>query len=160
MKSDVSIAKNYLNEAHIEELNRIVSVYLDLAENNAKRSQLMYMKEWSKFLTNFLQLSNYPILKDKGKVSILEAKLKAEGEFEKYRLIQDKEYKSDFDKIIKKMDAQKKKKVSNNRMIKNVFIFICCIACLFSLEKPLPWAVVMSIGLCLNFLYCIIKFAL
>jgi hypothetical protein len=110
MKSDVSIAKNYLNEAHIEELNRIVSAYLDLAENNAKRSQLMFMKDWVKFLTNFLQLSNYPILKDKGKVSMLEAKLKAEKEFEKYRVIQDREYESDFDKEIKKLNPPPKKK--------------------------------------------------
>jgi hypothetical protein len=102
LKSDVSVAKNYLNEAHIEELNRIVSAYLDLAEVNAKRSKLLYMKDWSKFLSSFLQLSNYPILKDKGKVSMLEAKLKAEGEYEKYRVIQDREYESDFDKEIKK----------------------------------------------------------
>ncbi len=103
LKSDVAIAKNYLNEAHISELNRIVTAYLDLAENNAQRQQLMYMKDWSKFLTNFLQLSNYPILKDKGKVSMLEAKLKAEAEFEKYRVIQDKNYESDFDKEVKKL---------------------------------------------------------
>lgn len=107
LKSDVSVAKNYLNEAHIEELNRIVSAYLDLAENNAKRSQLLVMKDWSKFLTNFLQLSNYPILKDKGKVTMLEAKLKAEGEFEKYRVIQDKEYESDFDKAVKMISETK-----------------------------------------------------
>lgn len=110
MKSDVSIAKNYLNEAHIEELNRIVSAYLDLAENNAKRSQLMFMKDWVKFLTGFLQLSNYPILKDKGEVTMLEAKLKAEKEFEKYRVIQDKEYESDFDKEVKKIMPPRKKK--------------------------------------------------
>jgi len=103
LKSDVVIAKNYLNEAHIAELNRIVSAYLDLAENNAMRQQLMYMKDWSKFLSNFLQLSNYPILKDKGKVTMLEAKLKAETEFEKFRVIQDKNYESDFDKVIKKI---------------------------------------------------------
>ncbi len=103
MKSDVSIAKNYLNEAHIQELNRIVSAYLDLAENNAQRQQLLYMKDWAKFLNNFLQLSHYPILKDKGKVSMLEAKLKAENEFEKYRVIQDQEFESDFDKEIKKI---------------------------------------------------------
>ncbi len=101
MKNDVSIAKNYLNEAHIEELNRIVSAYLDLAENNAKRSQLMYTKDWVKFLSDFLQLSNYPILKDKGKISMLEAKLKAESEYEKFRVIQDREYESDFDKVVK-----------------------------------------------------------
>ncbi len=103
LKSDVSVAKNYLNEAHISELNRIVSAYLDLAENNTLRRQLMYMKDWSKFLTDFLQLSNYPILKDKGKVPMLEAKLKAESEFEKYRVVQDRNYESDFDKEIKKL---------------------------------------------------------
>jgi len=70
----------------------------------------MYMKDWVKFLTSFLQLSNYPILKDKGKVTMLEAKLKAETEFEKYRVIQDREYESDFDKAIKKLEAPKEKK--------------------------------------------------
>lgn len=110
IRSDVTVAKNYLNEAHISELNRIVSAYLDLAENNAKRSQLMYMKDWSKFLISFLQLSNYPILKDKGKISMLEAKLKAENEFEKYRVIQDREYESDFDREVKKLNPPKKKK--------------------------------------------------
>ncbi|MBI4945412.1 MAG: virulence RhuM family protein [Bacteroidetes bacterium] len=112
LKSDVAVAKNYLNEAHIQELNRIVSAYLDLAENNALRNQLMYMKDWSKFLGNFLQLSNYPILKEKGKVSMLEAKLKAESEFEKYRVLQDREYESDFDRAVKKIskpNAKKKK---------------------------------------------------
>ncbi|MBS1745282.1 MAG: virulence RhuM family protein [Bacteroidetes bacterium] len=110
IKSDVSVAKNYLNEAHISELNRIVSAYLDLAENNAKRSQLMYMKDWSKFLEGFLQLSNYPILKDKGKVTMLEAKLKAETEFDKYRVIQDKVYESDFDKVVKRLKLKKTNK--------------------------------------------------
>jgi len=103
LKNDVIIAKNYLNEEHIKELNRIVSAYLDLAENNAQRGLLMYMKDWSKFLGAFLQLSKYPILKDKGKVTMLEAKLKAEQEFKKYRVIQDKNYESDFDKEIKKL---------------------------------------------------------
>ena len=103
LKSDVSIAKNYLHEAHIKELNRIVSAYLDLAENNAIRGVVMTMKDWATFLTNFLQLSNYPILEDKGKISMLEAKLKAETEFDKYRIIQDNQYESDFDKVIKKI---------------------------------------------------------
>ena len=125
LKSDVSVAKNYLNQAHMEELNRIVSAYLDLAENNAKRSQLLYMKDWSKFLGNFLQLSNYPILKDKGKVTMLEAKLKAEGEFENYRIIQDKEYESDFDKAINnlpppKTAVNKKQKWQNRNQKKSV----------------------------------------
>ena len=103
MKSDVSIAKNYLNEAHIKELNRIVSAYLDLAENYAIRQQLMFMKDWVEFLHKFLDISNYPILNDKGTISHLEAKLKAESEFEKYRVIQDKLYVSDFDEEIKKI---------------------------------------------------------
>jgi hypothetical protein len=103
LKSDVIVAKNYLNEAHIAELNRIVSAYLDLAENNAQRQQLISMKDWSKFLIDFLKLSKYPILKDKGKITMLEAKLKAESEFEKYRVIQDRNYESDFDREIKKL---------------------------------------------------------
>jgi len=110
VKSDVSVAKNYLNEEHIKELNRIVSAYLDLAEVNTNRRQLLYMKDWSKFLENFLQLSNFPILTDKGKVSMLEAKIKAEGEYEKYRVIQDKEYESDFDKAIKKLSQSSNSK--------------------------------------------------
>jgi hypothetical protein len=101
LKSDVSIAKNYLHESHIQELNRIVSAYLDLAENNAKRQQLMFMVNWSKFLDDFLKLSNYPILIHNGKVSQLEAKIKAETEFEKYRIIQDQAFESDFDKEVK-----------------------------------------------------------
>ncbi len=103
LKSDVVIAKNYLHESHIEELNRIVSAYLDLAENNAKRQQLIFMKDWSKFLDGFLQLSSYPILTHKGKVSQLEAKIKAESEYEKYRVVQDEIFESDFDKEVKKM---------------------------------------------------------
>lgn len=103
-KTDVVIAKNYLSESHIQELNRIVSAYLDLAENNAKRQLLMKMEDWSTFLNNFLQLSNYPILLDKGKITQLEAKIKAESEFDKFRIIQDREYLSDFDKEILKMN--------------------------------------------------------
>lgn len=103
LKSDVSIAKNYLNHQHVSELNRIVSAYLDLAENNAQRGIAFSMQQWTHFLEKFLELSNYPILKDKGKLSMLEAKLKAESEFEKFRVIQDKNYESDFDREIKKL---------------------------------------------------------
>ena len=106
LKSDVAIAKNYLNEQHIKELNRIVSAYLDLAENNAQRGIITTMEDWAKFLNNFLQLSNYPILNHKGKVTMLEAKLKAEMEFDKYRVIQDKNYESDFDKVIKEFKGK------------------------------------------------------
>ncbi len=104
LKSDVSVAKNYLNEEHIKELNRIISAYLDLAENNAQRGLIMSMQDWVTFLNSFLQLSSYPILNDKGKITMLEAKLKAEMEFDKYRVIQDKNYESDFDKEIKKLN--------------------------------------------------------
>ena len=107
LKSDVTIAKNYLSEQHIKELNRIVSAYLDLAENRASRQIPTTMKEWAKFLDDFLKLSNYPILRDKGKISALEAKLKAEAEYEKYRVIQDREYESDFDKEIKQLKGRK-----------------------------------------------------
>lgn len=103
MKSDVSVAKNYLSHQHIVELNRIVSAYLDLAENNAQRGIAFNMRQWATFLNRFLELSNYPILIEKGKVTMLEAKLKAEGEYEKFRLIQDRTYESDFDKEIKKL---------------------------------------------------------
>jgi len=102
-KTDVSIAKNYLNQAHISELNRIVSAYLDLAENNAKRQLVMKMDDWEEFMDNFLKLSNYPILIDKGTITHLEAKLKAEMEFDKFRVIQDQNYRSDFDKELNKL---------------------------------------------------------
>jgi len=103
LKSDVAIAKNYLNQQHIKELNRIVSAYLDLAESRAERQIPTTMEEWINFLIQFLELSSFPILKDKGKVSALTAKLKAEQEFDKYRKIQDKNYQSDFDKEIKRL---------------------------------------------------------
>lgn len=106
LKSDVSIAKNYLNEQHIKELNRIVSAYLDLAESRAERQIPTTMQEWINFLHQFLELSSFPILKDKGKISALEAKLKAEQEFDKYRMIQDKNYESDFDKEIKRLKGE------------------------------------------------------
>ena len=105
LKSDVSVAKNYLSEAHIRELNRIVTAYLDLAENRAERQIVMKMEDWVEFLHSFLALSNYPILKDKGKVSALEAKLKAEQEYETYRKKQDREYVSDFDREIKRVQG-------------------------------------------------------
>ena len=107
LKSDINIAKNYLNEAHIKELNRIISAYLDLAESRADRGISTSMKEWIQFLHQFLELSQFPILKDKGKVTALEAKLKAEQEFEEYRKIQDQNYISDFDKEIKRLEGKK-----------------------------------------------------
>lgn len=109
LKSDVIIAKNYLNEEHIKELERVVASYVDLAENRARRKIVMNMKDWSEFLTQFLELSNYPILADKGKISHLKAKIKAETEYEKFRVIQDQNFESDFDLEVKKMLVDKKK---------------------------------------------------
>ena len=108
LKSDIAVAKNYLSESHVKELNRIVSAYLDLAENRAQRGILMKMADWVGFLHSFLELSNYPILQDKGKVSALEAKLKAEGEYEIYRQRQDEDYISDFDREIKRIAGKEK----------------------------------------------------
>ncbi|MDB4980989.1 MAG: hypothetical protein JWM82_1741 [Myxococcales bacterium] len=107
LKSDVGVAKNYLTEAHVKELNRIVSAYLDLAENRAERGILMRMADWAGFLDGFLELSSYPVLQDKGKVSALEAKLKAEGQYEVYRRRQDTEHISDFDREIKRIEGKK-----------------------------------------------------
>jgi len=106
LKSDITVAKNYLSEAHVKELNRIVSAYLDLAENRAERQITMKMTDWVAFLNNFLELSSYPILEDKGKVSALEAKLKAEAEFEVFRERQDQEFISDFDREVKRLEGK------------------------------------------------------
>lgn len=108
LKSDVIIAKNYLSEIHIRELNGIISAYLDLAENRANRQLLTKMEDWKKILEQFLKVASYPILRDKGKVSMLEAKLKAEAEYEVYRVKQDKDYISDFDKEIKRFEGKQK----------------------------------------------------
>lgn len=101
LKSDVTIAKNYLNAEHLKALERIVTSYLDLAENRARNWQVMNMKDWDSFLVQFLELADYPILRDKGKISMLEAKLKAESEYDKFRVVQDQNYVSDFDKELK-----------------------------------------------------------
>ena len=103
LKSDVTVAKNYLEQEHLKQLERIVSAYLDLAENRAERGIVMNMNDWVTFLDKFLELSDYPILLDQGKVSALEAKLKAESEYDTFRVIQDKNYISDFDQEIKRL---------------------------------------------------------
>lgn len=105
LKSDVSVAKNYLSAAHIEELNRIVSAYLDLAENRARRGIVTRMSEWITFLHSFLELSNYPILQDAGKISAEEARVKAEAEYQTFRQRQDLEYRSDFDEEVKRIQG-------------------------------------------------------
>ena len=100
MKSDVDVAKNYLSEGHLKELNQIVSAYLDLAENRAKRRLTTTMQDWAMFLDSFLELSSYPILLDSGKVSAQEAKIKAFEEYNKFRAVQDRNYISDFDRMM------------------------------------------------------------
>lgn len=106
LKSDVGVAKNYLNEEQVKSLNRIVSAYLDLAEDRAARRKVMKMSDWQVYLVKFLELSDYPILQDKGQVSALEAKLRAEQEFDEYRERQDRDYISDFDREIKRIQGK------------------------------------------------------
>lgn len=110
LKSDVAIAKNYLNEEHLKTLQRIVASYLDLAENRAINRKVMNMKDWEIFLVQFLELTDFPILTDLGKISMLEAKIKAESVYDKYRVIQDKNYMSDFDREMKQLEKKIKKK--------------------------------------------------
>lgn len=102
LKTDVSIAKNYLNKDEMESLGRIVNAYLDLAEERAKRKIPMTMQDWSKRLDLFLEYDDRAILKDAGKITAQIAKEKAESEFEKYRIVQDRLFESDFDKLILK----------------------------------------------------------
>jgi hypothetical protein len=102
-KTDVSIAKNYLKEAELNILNRIVSLYLDYAELQAQNRKVMYMNDWIKKLDSFLRFNEKEILDNPGKVSAEIAKAFAEAEFDKYSVIQDKIYESDFDKEIKRI---------------------------------------------------------
>ena len=103
-KYDVRVAKNYLNEKELNQMQRIVSAYLDMAELQAERNIPMTMEDWEKRLNGFLELWDSEILQDAGKVTAALAKKHAESEFEKYRIIQDKLYKSDFDKFLELED--------------------------------------------------------
>lgn len=107
LKSDISVAKNYLSEKELSGLNRIVSMYLDYAENQAERQIPMTMKDWVKKLDVFLNFNDYEILKSAGKVSAKVAKKLAEGEHKKFRTIQNKEFESDFDKLVEKTKKRK-----------------------------------------------------
>lgn len=106
-KYDVVVAKNYLNEKELNQMQRIVSAYLDMAEMQAERHIPMTMEDWEKRLNGFLQLWDKEILNDAGKVSAALAKKYTESEFEKYRIIQDRLYKSDFDKFLELEDNTK-----------------------------------------------------
>ena len=103
LKSDISIAKNYLTEKEIKELERIVSMYLDYAENQAARQIPMKMADWIQKLDAFLQFNEYDILQDAGKISRAVAEKLALHHYEKFRVIQDQNFESDFDKSVKKM---------------------------------------------------------
>jgi len=105
VKTDVAIAKNYLNEQELESLGRIVNAYLDLAEDRAKRQIPMTMEDWAKRLDLFLMADDRVILRDNGKITHEIAKDFAESEFEKFRIQQDQLFESDFDKELKKIQS-------------------------------------------------------
>ena len=106
-KSDVTVAKNYLSEHEMKQLNRMVTSYLDFAENMAERKIPLTMEDWEKRLNTFIEMFEYGLLKDAGKVSAEIAKLHAETEFEKYRIVQDKLFMSDFDRFILELESKK-----------------------------------------------------
>lgn len=108
-KSDVTVAKNYLSQDEMKQLNRMVMAYLDFAENMTLRHIPLTMQDWEKRLNSFIEMFDYGILQDAGKVSAEIAKLHAETEFEKYRVIQDRLFMSDFDKYMLELEENTKK---------------------------------------------------
>ena len=107
--TDVTVAKNYLTEFELEQLNRMVSAYLDYAENMTKRKIPLTMQDWETRLNAFIKMFEYGLLKDAGKVTAAIAKLHAESEFEKYRIVQDRQFLSDFDKYLLELEEKGKK---------------------------------------------------
>ena len=105
LKSDVSVAKNYLNEQELDELKDLVNMYLDTAENRAKRHIPMKMEDWIKSVEDIFKINFYDNLTNKGSISHKKAVNKAENEYEKYKVIQDRNYVSDFDKLL--LDTKK-----------------------------------------------------
>ena len=108
-KSDVTIAKNYLSQDEMKQLNRMVTAYLDFAENMTLRHIPLTMQDWEKRLNSFIEMFDYGILQDAGKVTAEIAKLHAETEFEKYRVIQDRLFMSDFDRYMLELEESAKK---------------------------------------------------
>ena len=108
-KSDVTVAKNYLSQDEMKQLNRMVTAYLDFAENMTLRHIPFTMQDWEKRLNSFIEMFDYGILQDAGKVSAEIAKLHAETEFEKYRVIQDRLFMSDFDRYMLELEESEKK---------------------------------------------------
>jgi hypothetical protein len=113
-KSDVTVGKNYLNETELDELNRLVSQYLDFAEGFARRHIPMKMKDWAEKLDGFLTFNAYEVLNNFGNIKRDVAEKIALSEYEKFRAIQDKEYKSDFDKVVDKVRVGKQRPKSND----------------------------------------------
>lgn len=107
--TDVTVAKNYLTEFELEQLNRMVGAYLDYAENMTKRKIPLTMQDWETRLNAFIEMFEYGLLKDAGKVTAAIAKLHAESEFEKYRIVQDRQFLSDFDKYLFELEEKGKK---------------------------------------------------
>jgi hypothetical protein len=107
-RQDVTVGKNYLKEAELESLNRLVSMYLDFAENFARRQIPMKMSDWSEKLDSFLRFNAYDVLEDFGQTRRDAAEQRALAEFEKYRIVQDEKFVSDFDKIVDEVRAKKK----------------------------------------------------
>ena len=108
-KSDVTVAKNYLSQDEMKQLNRMVTAYLDFAENMTLRHIPLTMQDWEMRLNSFIEMFDYGILQDAGKVSTEIAKLHAETEFEKYRVIQDRLFMSDFDRYMLELEESAKK---------------------------------------------------
>ncbi|UXX81058.1 virulence RhuM family protein [Reichenbachiella carrageenanivorans] len=108
LKTDISVAKNYLSEKELKDLNRIVTMYLDFAELQAERQNPMKMNDWIGKLDGFLQFNDYQVLKDAGKVKTTIAKQLAEQEYQKFRIEQDKSFESDFDKEVKRITKKGK----------------------------------------------------
>lgn len=106
VKTDVVVAKNYLSAEELESLGRIVNAYLDLAEDRARRKIPMTMEDWAKRLDAFLEFTERDILQDAGRVSAEMAKAHAESEFEKYRVVQDRLFESDFDRVIMQLEEK------------------------------------------------------
>lgn len=113
LKSDVTIAKNYLSEIELKNLNNVVNIFLDIAEDNAERNIPMYMNDWKKEVDTVLSIRHYDILEGKGKISKKEADEKAEKEYEKYKVIQDKKFLSDFDLLL--LETKNINKSKNNK---------------------------------------------
>ena len=104
-KSDVTVAKNYLTAFELGQLNRMVTAYLDFAENMAQRKIPLTMQDWVERLNRFIEMFEYGMLQDAGKVSAEIARIHAETEFEKYRIIQDQQFLSDYDRFVQELEG-------------------------------------------------------